>query len=216
MLRTRVTYANVMATIAVFIALGGTSYGLATGSIDSREIKNNSVHGNDIRNATIVSRDVKDGALLAEDFKAGQLPAGPAGAQGPQGARGAKGDTGAPGSIPATLPSGQTVRGAYAASGIATETRDVMRDAPSFPYRLAAEPDTHFIPVGGAPLAACPGTTSNPQAQSGHLCVYEHVSQNADTLVDDPAGTLLFGFVIQSSAVAAGQVQSRGSWAVTG
>jgi hypothetical protein len=34
-------YVNVMATVAVFIALGVTSYAVATGSIDSREIKNN-------------------------------------------------------------------------------------------------------------------------------------------------------------------------------
>jgi hypothetical protein len=30
--------ANVMATVAVFVALGGTSYAVATGSIDSREL----------------------------------------------------------------------------------------------------------------------------------------------------------------------------------
>jgi hypothetical protein len=41
------TYANVVASIALFIALGGTSYGLATGSIGSREIKNNSVRSDD-------------------------------------------------------------------------------------------------------------------------------------------------------------------------
>ena len=35
------------------------------------------------------------------------------------------------------------------------------------------------------------------------------------TVVDDPAGTLRQGFIIQTSSVAAGQVQSRGTWAVT-
>jgi hypothetical protein len=80
-----------MATVAVFVALGGTSYAVATGSIDSREIKNNTVRSKDIRNGTIGTRDVNDGALLADDFKAGQLPGGPTGAQGP------KGDPGDPG-----------------------------------------------------------------------------------------------------------------------
>ena len=94
-LRSSLTYANVMATAAVFVALGGTSYAVATGSIDSRELKNNTVRskdlrnndvrGKDIRNGTIGSRDVNDGALLAEDFKAGQLPAGERGPQGEQG-----------------------------------------------------------------------------------------------------------------------------------
>ena len=85
-LRSRLNYSNVMATVAVFIALGGTSYAVATGSIGSREIGNNSdpeqglrnndVRGKDVRNGTIGTRDVADGGLLAVDFKAGQLPAG--------------------------------------------------------------------------------------------------------------------------------------------
>lgn len=40
-LRRRFTYANVMATIAVSIALGDSSYAVATGSIGSRQLKNN-------------------------------------------------------------------------------------------------------------------------------------------------------------------------------
>ena len=42
-LRASLTYANVTATVAIFVALGGTSYAVATGSIDSRELKNNGV-----------------------------------------------------------------------------------------------------------------------------------------------------------------------------
>jgi hypothetical protein len=97
----RPSHSTVVAYIALFIALGGTSYGLASGSIGSREIKNNSVRSKDIRNntirgkdirtGTILSSDVGDGSLLAQDFAAGQLPAG---APGP---KGDKGDTGAPG-----------------------------------------------------------------------------------------------------------------------
>lgn len=100
-LRSRVTYANVVASVALFIALGGTSYGLATGSIGSSELRNNGVRskdlrnndvrGKDIRTGTIGSPDVTDGALLAEDFKAGQLPAGE---RGPQGERGTPGEPG--------------------------------------------------------------------------------------------------------------------------
>jgi hypothetical protein len=91
-LRSCLTYSNVMATVAVFVALGGTSYAIATGSIGSREIENNSVgtkdlrnngvRGRDVRNGTIRSADVGNGSLLAADFKAGQLPAGERGAQG--------------------------------------------------------------------------------------------------------------------------------------
>jgi hypothetical protein len=77
-----------MATVAVFVALGGTSYAVATGSIDSRELKNDSVRSKDIRDNDVRSRDVRNGSLLARDFTAGQLPSGPRGPAGPQGAPG--------------------------------------------------------------------------------------------------------------------------------
>jgi hypothetical protein len=100
-LRSSLTYANVMATVAVFVALGGTSYAVATGSIDSREIKNNSVKsadlrnnnvsGKDVRQGTLRSGDVADGSLLEKDFKAGELPAGARGETGAQGPPGISG-----------------------------------------------------------------------------------------------------------------------------
>ena len=103
-LRSRVTYANVMATAAVFIALGGSSYAavkLAANSVGTPQLKRNAV----------TSVKVKNGSLLGEDFKAGQLPAGaqgpkgdagaqgpagPAGEQGPKGDKGDKGDPAQP------------------------------------------------------------------------------------------------------------------------
>ena len=63
---------------------------MATGSIDSREIRNNTVGSGDVRNNTVRSRDVRNGALIAADFRPGQLPAG---AQGPTGPRGPSGAT---------------------------------------------------------------------------------------------------------------------------
>jgi hypothetical protein len=100
----RLSFANVVSLMALFVALGGTSYALATGSIGSREIKNNSVRSKDIRNNAVRSRDirnndltgcdVKDASLLAKDFAAGQLPAGPAGTRGPTGDPGPPGISG--------------------------------------------------------------------------------------------------------------------------
>jgi hypothetical protein len=77
-----------MATVAVFVALGGISYAVATGSINSRELKNNSIRSTDLRNNNVRSKDVRNGSLLARDFRAGQLPAGPRGDTGPRGAPG--------------------------------------------------------------------------------------------------------------------------------
>jgi hypothetical protein len=84
-LRQHVSCANVMATIAVFIALGGSSYAA---------IK---VTGKNVKNGTLTGVDVKNGSLLAKDFGAGQLPAGAQGPKGDPGAPGAQGQPGAKG-----------------------------------------------------------------------------------------------------------------------
>jgi hypothetical protein len=57
----RLTYANVIATIALFVALGGTSY--AALRITGKNIKNNTVTSKDIRNRTIRGKDLKKGLL---------------------------------------------------------------------------------------------------------------------------------------------------------
>ena len=87
-IRNSLTYANVMATIAVFLALGGGAYAatqLPKNSVGTRQIKKNA----------ITSAKVKDRSLLKQDFKAGQLPAGPQGVQGPKGDKGDTGPAGA-------------------------------------------------------------------------------------------------------------------------
>jgi hypothetical protein len=66
-LRYRPSPAMVVALIALFVALGGVSYGVATGSIDSREIKNNSIRGKDVRNSTLRTQDVRNGTLRFRD-----------------------------------------------------------------------------------------------------------------------------------------------------
>ena len=96
-LRPRSAY-DVMAALSLFIVLGGTSYAVATGSIDSREIKNSTIRSKDIRNNEVSTSDVRNGSLLSRDFKAGQLPAGATGPQGPQGPQGLRGVQGSPGS----------------------------------------------------------------------------------------------------------------------
>ena len=47
-LRRRPSPALVISMIALFVSLSGVSYGVATGFIDSREIKNNEIRSRDI------------------------------------------------------------------------------------------------------------------------------------------------------------------------
>jgi hypothetical protein len=88
-LRSRLTYANLMATFAVFIALGGSSYAAIT--ITGKNVKNSSLTGKDIKDSSLKTSDVKNRSLLAKDFKSGQLVAG---APGPAGTNGANGSAG--------------------------------------------------------------------------------------------------------------------------
>jgi hypothetical protein len=83
-------YANVTATMALIVSLGGTSY-------SAIKLPKDSVGANQLRADAVSSSKVKDGSLLGKDFKVGQLPAGPRGPAGAPGAPGPKGDTGAPG-----------------------------------------------------------------------------------------------------------------------
>lgn len=65
------SYANVVATLALMVALGGTSY--AALHIGSREIVNNSVRSKDIRNGTLVGKDVKNRSLAGRDIEPGSI-----------------------------------------------------------------------------------------------------------------------------------------------
>jgi hypothetical protein len=82
-LTNRLTYANVVATMALFIALGGTSYAaikLPHNSVGSEQIKTGAVHTGEIRDRTIRLQDI---SAAARASLRGQ--AGPQGAQGPAG-----------------------------------------------------------------------------------------------------------------------------------
>jgi hypothetical protein len=65
-LRGRLTYANVVATLALFLALGGVSYGalrikskhLVNNTVRTQDLRNNNIRSKDIRNRTIIGRDV--------------------------------------------------------------------------------------------------------------------------------------------------------------
>jgi hypothetical protein len=65
--RGALTYANVMATAAVFIALGGSSY--AALKVTSKDVRDNSLRSRDIRDNSVTSRDIRNGTLTPKDFK---------------------------------------------------------------------------------------------------------------------------------------------------
>jgi hypothetical protein len=98
--------AMLVALLALFVALGGSSYAalqLRPGSVGTKQLKNGAV----------TSKKVRNNSLLARDFKASQRSRlrGPQGARGPQGPQGAQGPQGPVG--PATGPAGGALAGNY-------------------------------------------------------------------------------------------------------
>jgi hypothetical protein len=96
----RPSHATVVAYLALFVALGGSSYaalkvtgrnvpkdaltGADIKNLTGKDVRNNSLTGADVKN--LGSGDVANGRLLAEDFASGQLPRGETGATGAPGA----------------------------------------------------------------------------------------------------------------------------------
>jgi hypothetical protein len=88
-------YANVTSTLALVIALGGTSYAAVT--ITGRNVRNGSLTGADIRANSLHSAQVS--GLRSSDFAKGQG----GGARGPRGPAGPPGQTGPAGSAGSAL-----------------------------------------------------------------------------------------------------------------
>jgi hypothetical protein len=73
-LRAALSYANVMATLALFVALGGTAYGVL--QITSEDVANNTLRSSDIRNNGLRGRDIRDRTLTARDVGRDKLGPG--------------------------------------------------------------------------------------------------------------------------------------------
>src|SRR5215207_1083677 len=112
---------NLVAYLALFVALGGTSY--AAGALPR-----NSVGDKQIKAGAVRSSEVKDRSLLAKDFKLGQLPSGAAGAPGAPGAPGRTGPAGAPGA-----PGGMGVPGVKGDTGPTYGAQSATGETPGSP-----------------------------------------------------------------------------------
>ena len=57
-LRSRLTYANVMSTMAVFIALGGSSYAAVT--LNGKDIKHRSIPGSKLKRNSVTGLEIRE------------------------------------------------------------------------------------------------------------------------------------------------------------
>ena len=135
----RVSPAMVVACLALFVALAGTSIAAVSqlvprNSVGTVQLKNNAVSTAKVRNNSITTAKVLNRTLRAADFALGQIPPGPAGPAGPPGAAGPAGPAG----------TGATVAFAVTAGPNATTTTSASYvDVPNASASVT-------VPAGGA------------------------------------------------------------------
>jgi hypothetical protein len=199
------TYANVMATVAVFIELGGASYAaikLPKNSVGAKQLKAGAVTPAKLNKASRSSLT------------------GPAGVPGPQGPAGPPGAD-LTGTKP--LAPGETLTGSF--SAIAGENNGTvgrfMALSVSFPRPLASPLDgKHVVFLKSTERSAphCPGVG---QAEPGFFCAYAGLEQRAALVFgfEDPetgsGGASRFGAVAFAVTTTKEQGDIGGSWAVT-
>jgi collagen type VII alpha len=195
--RRRLSYANIAATLALFLAVGG---GTALAA----------------RHYLIVSTSqIKPAVLRSLHGNRGYR-----GYRGYAGAVGLTGATGLPGAsgFTSTLPTGKTELGTWAGN-VGSSASSPYYVPVGFDIPLAAKPVTSFVAVGGASTAACPGSVAKPQAASGNVCIYEaHLSGVSIGALDPNAsggstGSDVYGTLISLTGSSG---FGYGTWAVTG
>jgi hypothetical protein len=90
-IKDRLTYANVTATLALFVALGGSSYAAVTlprNSVGSAQLKTNSVGPSETKRNAVRSSEIRDRSIRLRDISKSTRDAlhgqiGPAGPPGP-------------------------------------------------------------------------------------------------------------------------------------
>jgi hypothetical protein len=117
------------------------------------------------------------------------------------------------------LPKQALIRGQYDAIGTAGAAGDWVGDNITFGVTLSAAPAVHYLNVGAAPTAACPGTAAAPDAAAGNLCLYERQNINVGSRFIFNAGTggpgaSVYGASMYVDSAAAGDTFVYGSWAV--
>jgi hypothetical protein len=153
----RLSYANVVATMALFVALGGTSYAalkLPRNSVGATQIKSGAVGSSEVHNRSIHLTDLALSARAA--LKGAQGPQGVAGPQGPAGAAATK-------HFAAVSAAGAFVRGDATSGGRATN------------------PGTYEVgfaqPVSACAFSATLGTTDATTVPAGRITVNEQAGR---------------------------------------
>lgn len=225
-LRSKLTYANVMATIAVFLVVTGVGFAVAAlpkKSVGKRQLRNGAVSGKKIRKNAVTSAKIKASAVGRSEIASGAVNTGKISNKSVT--RGKLADDVAP--LLGTLRTGQTLRGSLDLGSAPGATGNESHDGYVFQFPLSNAPTAPTanvidqVATPGATTASCPGISGGnvqtPNAAAGQLCIYITGKTNlaATTPVElENVSRLGFGLVANSGALTTEYV-ATGFWAVT-
>lgn len=188
-IRSRLTYANVVSSLALLLALGGTTAfaasQLAKNSVGARQLKKGAVTTKKLKKGAVKGAKVADGSLTGNDINARTLGTVPNADRADHASRADRAGNADTASGLTTLPSGKSESGGFSLGGVPGE---LISEAITFVQPLASP-----IPEGNVELIEqnmpftgnCPGPG---RAAPNHLCIYDH----EDVSVFDPRVTDFF------------------------
>ena len=219
----RLSYANVMSTLAVFMILGGGAYAATTIPGPSGVINGCYQKNKGTLRVLVGKQKCQKKSELGISWNNKGVPGragtpGTAGTTGTAGTNGTNGVNGANFTDTTTLQPGQTESGIYSNWG--GGTGNYMSDGVNFRIPLASaisNSNVGIIYEGGSGTSDCPGPG---HATAGHLCIYETDAVNGSlSAIEDPAsgglGAGTAGFMTYYTVGGAGAAYAYGSWSVT-
>jgi hypothetical protein len=142
-IRSRLTYANVVATLALFLALTGGAV-WAANKINGKQIKKNSIPGNRIKKKSVTNNQIKKKTIANSRIKPGTIQ------------RGAL----APG----------TLSGVIVADASATNLPGAATETPPGPTPFALSGNASYVPVAGKAYQLSSEVVGNPVPTSSGSC----------------------------------------------
>jgi hypothetical protein len=142
-IRPRLSYANVVATLALFLALTGGAV-WAANKISGKQIKKNSIPGNRIKKQTLTNNQIKKNTLTNNRIK--------------------------PGTIQRTALAAGALPGVIVADASATNLPGATTKTPPGPTPVTLTGTTSFTPVAGKSYQLQAEVVGNPVPEPGEEC----------------------------------------------